>query len=65
MGGGDGQDALPFAIAGQEVTIVDPSRAWLEEAVRRADAAGADDIDVATGPNFSTTNPCVKRTEDW
>jgi S-adenosylmethionine-dependent methyltransferase len=41
VGGGDGMDALPLAKAGHEVTIVDPSQAWLEEAERRADDEGA------------------------
>lgn len=41
VGGGDGQDSLPLAQAGHEVTIVDPTPEWLAEARRRADAAGA------------------------
>lgn len=40
VGGGDGMDALPLAIAGHDVTIVDPSEAWMSEARRRADTAG-------------------------
>ncbi|GAB3609825.1 methyltransferase [Humibacter ginsengiterrae] len=40
VGGGDGMDALPLAKAGHDVTIVDPSRAWLAEARRRADEEG-------------------------
>jgi S-adenosylmethionine-dependent methyltransferase len=40
VGGGDGMDALPLAAAGHDVTIVDPSEAWLREARRRADTAG-------------------------
>jgi S-adenosylmethionine-dependent methyltransferase len=40
VGGGDGRDALPLALAGHDVTIVDPSDAWLGEAERRAAAAG-------------------------
>ncbi|MBV6725545.1 class I SAM-dependent methyltransferase [Nocardioides daeguensis] len=40
VGGGDGQDALPLALAGHDVTVVDPSPAWLAEAERRAAAAG-------------------------
>lgn len=40
VGGGDGMDTLPLARAGHEVTIVDPSQAWLTEAQRRADEAG-------------------------
>ncbi|MCL2795154.1 MAG: class I SAM-dependent methyltransferase [Microbacteriaceae bacterium] len=39
VGGGDGHDALPLAQAGHDVTIVDPSQAWLDEAQRRAEAA--------------------------
>lgn len=41
VGGGDGMDALPLAVAGHHVTIVDPSDSWLAEAERRAGAAGA------------------------
>lgn len=40
VGGGDGMDALPLARAGHEVTILDPSEAWLAEAKRRAAEAG-------------------------
>lgn len=40
IGGGDGMDALPLALAGHEVTIVDPSESWLAEAKRRAAEAG-------------------------
>jgi S-adenosylmethionine-dependent methyltransferase len=40
VGGGDGLDALPLALAGHDVTIVDPSAQWLEEAARRAAEAG-------------------------
>ncbi|GAB3614443.1 class I SAM-dependent methyltransferase [Humibacter ginsengisoli] len=40
VGGGDGMDALPLAKAGHDVTVVDPSRAWLAEARRRADEEG-------------------------
>lgn len=39
VGGGDGMDALPLALAGHDVTIVDPSPEWLDEAARRAAAA--------------------------
>ena len=42
VGGGDGRDALPLAVAGHEVTILDQSATWLEEARRRAGAAGVD-----------------------
>lgn len=41
VGGGDGRDALPLALAGHDVTVVDPSGPWLAEARRRAAAAGA------------------------
>lgn len=40
VGGGDGMDALPLATAGHEVTVLDQSRGWLDEAERRAAAAG-------------------------
>ncbi|MBG6096191.1 methyltransferase domain-containing protein [Nocardioides luteus] len=40
VGGGDGMDAMPLALAGHDVTIVDPSEAWLAEAKRRAAEAG-------------------------
>lgn len=36
VGGGDGMDALPLALAGHDVTILDPSEAWLAEAKQRA-----------------------------
>jgi S-adenosylmethionine-dependent methyltransferase len=39
VGGGDGIDAIGLARAGHDVTIVDPSTAWLEEAQRRASEA--------------------------
>lgn len=42
VGGGDGMDALPLALAGHDVTILDPSESWLGEAKRRAADAGAD-----------------------
>ncbi|MER7556478.1 methyltransferase domain-containing protein [Nocardioides sp. NPDC126508] len=41
VGGGDGMDALPLALAGHEVTILDPSESWLAEGKRRAAEAGA------------------------
>ncbi|MFE6648494.1 methyltransferase domain-containing protein [Nocardioides sp. NPDC057772] len=41
VGGGDGMDALPLALAGHDVTILDPSESWLTEAKRRAADAGA------------------------
>lgn len=40
VGGGDGMDALPLAAAGHDVTVLDQSRAWLDEAERRAEQAG-------------------------
>ncbi len=40
VGGGDGMDALPLALSGHEVTILDPSESWLGEAKRRAAEAG-------------------------
>lgn len=41
VGGGDGLDAVPLAAAGHDVTVADPSEAWLAEADRRAAGAGA------------------------
>lgn len=40
VGGGDGMDALPLARAGHQVTVLDQSRRWLDEAERRASSAG-------------------------
>jgi S-adenosylmethionine-dependent methyltransferase len=40
VGGGDGQDSLPLAAAGCDVTIIDPAATWLAEARRRATEAG-------------------------
>lgn len=40
VGGGDAMDSLPLARAGHDVTVLDPSQAWLEEAERRAADAG-------------------------
>jgi S-adenosylmethionine-dependent methyltransferase len=40
VGGGDGMDSLPLARAGHDVTILDQSSSWLEEARRRAGEAG-------------------------
>lgn len=40
VGGGDARDSLPLARAGHDVTVVDPSRSWLDEAARRAEEAG-------------------------
>lgn len=40
VGGGDGMDALPLATAGHQVTVLDQSRHWLDEAERRAESAG-------------------------
>jgi S-adenosylmethionine-dependent methyltransferase len=39
VGGGDGMDAVPLAVAGHDVTILDQSTRWLAEAERRAAAA--------------------------
>ncbi len=39
VGGGDGMDAVPLAVGGHDVTILDQSSAWLTEAERRAAAA--------------------------
>lgn len=41
VGGGDGRDALPLAVAGHDVTLLDRSASWVAEAQRRAEAAGA------------------------
>ncbi|WP_300681407.1 methyltransferase domain-containing protein [Nocardioides sp.] len=49
VGGGDGMDALPLAQAGHDVTIVDPSDAWLDEARRRAAAASASITTIRAG----------------
>jgi ubiquinone/menaquinone biosynthesis C-methylase UbiE len=35
VGGGAGNQSIPLALAGNEVTIVDPSPAMLERATRR------------------------------
>lgn len=40
VGGGDGMDSLPLARDGHQVTVLDQSRPWLDEAERRAAAAG-------------------------
>jgi S-adenosylmethionine-dependent methyltransferase len=40
VGGGDGRDSLPLAEAGHQVTVLDQSRSWLDEAERRATSAG-------------------------
>lgn len=40
VGGGDGRDSLPLAIAGHRVTLVDPADAMVAEARRRADETG-------------------------
>ena len=49
VGGGDGMDALPLALAGHDVTIADPSAEWLAEADRRASAAGTEFSTVRAG----------------
>lgn len=41
VGGGDGLDALPLAVAGHDVTVLDQSEQWLDEARRRAGNVGA------------------------
>jgi len=41
IGGGDARDALPLALAGHDVTVMDPAAPWLAEARRRAGEAGA------------------------
>lgn len=41
VGGGDGRDAIPLALAGHDVTVVDTSAGMLAEASRRAAEAGA------------------------
>jgi S-adenosylmethionine-dependent methyltransferase len=40
VGGGDAMDSLPLARAGHDVTVLDPSEAWLGEATRRAGEGG-------------------------
>ena len=40
IGGGDARDALPLALAGHDVTVMDPAASWLAEAERRATEAG-------------------------
>jgi len=40
VGGGDARDALPLALAGHDVTVMDPTASWLAEAERRATEAG-------------------------
>ncbi|MGZ4442503.1 MAG: methyltransferase domain-containing protein [Nocardioidaceae bacterium] len=40
VGGGDGLDALPLAEAGHDVTILDPTRSWLDKAESEADRRG-------------------------
>lgn len=49
VGGGDGMDALPLALSGHDVTILDPSESWLAEAKRRAAEAGASLTTLAGG----------------
>lgn len=49
VGGGDGRDALPLAVAGHDVTVVDPSESWLAEAERGAHDAGVTITTVAGG----------------
>ncbi len=40
VGGGDGLDSLPLARGGHDVTILDQSQTWLDEAGRRAGVEG-------------------------
>lgn len=40
VGGGDGRDAIPLAMAGHQVTILDPAPSWLEAARQRAEQTG-------------------------
>ncbi|MDQ4113485.1 MAG: methyltransferase domain-containing protein [Actinomycetota bacterium] len=49
VGGGDGMDALPLALAGHDVTVLDPAESWLAEAKRRAADAGADLVTLVGG----------------
>ncbi|HEX4197715.1 MAG TPA: methyltransferase [Caulobacteraceae bacterium] len=43
VGGGDGGDALPLALAGHSVTVLDPSAPMLEKLAEDAAGAGASD----------------------
>lgn len=50
VGGGDGRDSLPLAMAGHEVTLLDPAAAMVDEAGLRARAAGvADRVEARVG----------------
>lgn len=49
VGGGDGRDSLPLALAGHDVTILDPAEEWLAEAERRATVAGTEVATLAGG----------------
>lgn len=40
VGGGDARDSLPLALAGHDVTVLDPSASWLAAARERAEAEG-------------------------
>ncbi|GAA1959462.1 methyltransferase [Nocardioides panacihumi] len=42
VGGGDGRDAVPLAVAGHDVTVLDPAPGWLAEARSRAAEAGVE-----------------------
>jgi len=42
VGGGDGRDAVPLALAGHDVTVLDPAPGWLAEARSRAAEAGVE-----------------------
>lgn len=56
VGGGDGRDSLPLAEAGHEVTVLDQSRPWLDEAERRAAAAG---VQIRTVEGDVTSPPAL------
>ena len=57
VGGGDGQDSLPLAQAGHEVTILDPSARWLAEAGRRAAEQGVTVTTVVGGLDDLAAGP--------
>lgn len=57
VGGGDGRDAVPLAVAGHTVTVVDPAPQWLAEARRRARDAGVAD-------RVTTVAGCVQQLGD-
>jgi len=49
VGGGDGMDSVPLAVAGHHVTIVDPTRGWLDEAENRAAQVGTSVTTIEAG----------------